>query len=77
MKGRMVGISKGTAQKNLSPIETGKLKIKIPPTNIMSQFEEIAINLLNMIVSNNEQSQTLTGLRDSLLPKLISGDIEL
>lgn len=76
MKGRMVGISKGTAQKNLSPIETGKLKIKIPPTNIMGQFEEIAINLLNMIVSNNEQSQTLTGLRDSLLPKLISGDIE-
>lgn len=77
MKGRMVGISKGTAQKNLSPIETGKLKIKIPPTNIMSQFEEIAIDLLNMIVSNNEQSQTLTNLRDSLLPKLISGEIEI
>ena len=77
MKGRMVGISKGTAQKNLSSIETGKLKIKIPPTNIMSQFEEIAINLLNMIVSNNEQSQTLTNLRDSLLPKLISGDIKV
>ena len=76
MKGRMVGISKGTAQKNLSPIETGKLKIKIPPTNIMGQFEEIAIDLLNMIVSNNEQIQTLTSLRDSLLPKLISGDIE-
>lgn len=77
MKGRMVGISKGTAQKNLSPIETGKLKIKIPPTNIMSQFEEIAIDLLNMIVSNNEQIQTLTSLRDSLLPKLISGDIKV
>ena len=77
MKGRMVGISKGTAQKNLSPIETGKLKIKIPPTNIMSQFEEIAIDLLNMIVSNNEQIQTLTNLRDSLLPKLISGDIKV
>ena len=77
MKGRMVGISKGTAQKNLSPIETGKLKIKIPPTNIMSQFEEIAIDLLNMIVSNNEQIQTLTSLRDSLLPKLISGEVEV
>ena len=77
MKGRMVGISKGTAQKNLSPIETGKLKIKIPPTNIMSQFEGIAIGLLNMIVSNNEQIQTLTSLRDLLLPKLISGEIEV
>ena len=77
MKGRMVGISKGTAQKNLSPIETGKLKIKIPPTNIMGQFEENAMDLLNMIVSNNEQIQALTSLRDSLLPKLISGDIEL
>lgn len=77
MKGRMVGISKGTAQKNLSPIETGKLKIKIPPTNIMSQFEGIAIGLLNMIVSNNEQIQTLTSLRDLLLKKLISGEIEV
>jgi len=76
MKDRMVGISKGTAQKNLSPIETGKLKIKIPPTNIMSQFEENAIELLNMIVSNNEQTQTLTSVRDMLLPKLISGEIE-
>jgi hypothetical protein len=77
MKDRMVGISKGTAQKNLSPIETGKLKIKIPPTNIMSQFEEIVIDLLNIIVSNNEQIQTLTSFRDSLLPKLISGEIEV
>ena len=77
MKDRMVGISKGTAQKNLSPVETGKLKMKIPPTNIMSQFEESAMNLLNMIVSNNEQIQTLTSLRDSLLPKLISGEIEI
>lgn len=77
MKGRMIGISKGTAQKNLSPIETGKLKIKIPPTNTMSQFEENAIELLNMIVSNNKQIQTFTSLRDSLLPKLISGEIEV
>ena len=77
MKDRMVGISKGTAQKNLSPIETGKLKIKIPPTNIMSQFEENAMDLLNVIVSNNEQTQNLISLRDSLLPKLISGEIEI
>lgn len=77
MKDRMVGISKGTAQKNLSPIETGKLKIKIPPTNIMSQFEESAMDLLNVIVSNNEQTQNLISLRDSLLPKLISGEIEI
>jgi restriction endonuclease, S subunit len=73
----MVGISKGTAQKNLSPVETGKLKMEIPPTNIMSQFEESAMNLLNMTVSNNEQIQNLTSLRDSLLPKLISGKIEI
>lgn len=77
MKDRMVGISKGTAQKNLSPIEAGKLKIKIPPTNIMSQFEESAMDLLNMIVSNNEQIQNLTSLRDTLLPKLISREIEV
>lgn len=77
MKDRMVGMSKGTAQKNLSPIETGKLKIKIPPTNIMSQFEESAMDLLNMIVSNNEQTQTLISLRGLLLPKLISGEIEV
>ena len=77
MKDRMVGMSKGTAQKNLSPIETGKLKIKIPPTNTMSQFEENAIELLNMIVSNNKQIQTLTSLRDLLLPKLISREIEV
>ena len=77
MKDRMVGISRGTAQKNLSPIETGKLKIKIPPADTISQFEENAMVLLSMIVSNNEQIQILTSLRDSLLPKLISGEINI
>lgn len=77
MKDRMIGISRGTAQMNLSPVETKKLKIKIPPSELLEDFDQVADTLLNKIVSNNEEIQTLSTLRDTLLPRLINGKVKV
>jgi type I restriction enzyme S subunit len=76
IKDILISISKGTAQLNLSPVETKSLKLKFPKIideNILVVFNEIFNNQVSCSNENNE----LTKLRDTLLPKLISGELEL
>ncbi|NCO10810.1 restriction endonuclease subunit S [Candidatus Saccharibacteria bacterium] len=76
MKEKMSGISRGTAQMNLSPIETKKLKIKTPPSHILVEFNQVAGKLVEKMVANNEEVLRLTELRDTMLPQLISGKVK-
>ena len=53
------------------------LSIRIPPTDLVFQFGIIAESLMKQIRANSEESKTLAFIRDALLPKLISGEIDL
>ena len=71
----LIQIAKGTAQLNLSPVETSDTKIVLPNQDILLQFGEIGQPLFDNIVSNCKEIITLSALRDTLLPKLIAGEI--
>lgn len=77
MKARMVGISRGTAQMNLSPVETGKLSIVIPSEEVLQKFGERYNGIIAALLNSIEESQRLAALRDTLLPKLMKGEIEV
>lgn len=49
----------------------------IPDNKLLKQFTEIINPIREKIISNNKQNQTLTQTRDTLLPKLMSGKIEI
>ena len=49
----------------------------LPPEPVVSAFEDIARPLFGRIVENERQAQTLATLRDTLLPRLISGQLRL
>ena len=76
MKAALETIARGTAQANLSPVET--LDIEIPfdiPT-----LQDIALcmkSFFEQIISNEMEIQKLAQLRDALLPKLMSGEIDV
>ena len=70
-------ISSGTAQQNLSPIQTGNTKIFIPDRKILNNFGDTVNPLFNKILENNIQIQALSKIRDSLLPRLMSGKIRV
>lgn len=55
----------------------GRYPIVIPTTKIGEMFGEITSSLQQRIAANHEQAQTLAQLRDTLLPKLISGQLRL
>ena len=54
-----------------------ELKILVPNENILIGFDELSSPLINKIFSNSKQARTLTQLRDTLLPRLISGQLRL
>ncbi len=49
----------------------------IPPAEIINDFEKEAMALRHRIDSNERESQQLAQLRDTLLPKLISGEVRI
>jgi type I restriction enzyme S subunit len=61
-------------QPNLSLGEIGSITFRLPPTNKLAECEKHLENLFEKKESNNIQICSLTKLRDTLLPKLMSGD---
>jgi len=53
------------------------LIIKIPPKPIMNNFKDIAECQFGKIKKNQIQICTLEKLRDTLLPKLMSGKVRV
>ncbi len=47
------------------------LMLPIPPINLLQKYEKIAKNIITAIINNNQSTQTLTALRDFLLPLLL------
>lgn len=52
-------------------------KIVIPPEDLRDQFGEIIEPLDKQVLLNEKESRTLTAIRDSLLPRLMSGKIRV
>jgi len=51
--------------------------VTVPPQDICYEFENIIKPLFEKIHVNNKESQTLADLRDTLLPKLMSGQVRV
>ena len=67
----------GTAQQNLSPIQTKEIEIIIADRRTLDQFGGVANKLVQKINDNLSQIQILSKLRDALLPKLIKGAVRV
>lgn len=52
-------------------------KVVVPPKSIIEKYEAIVGNLCSMMAQNTGENESLASLRDTLLPKLLSGEIEL
>ena len=64
-------------QANLSLTSLGDLKIILPSNDILNVFNGIIAPIWEEQLSINRQSNYLSQLRDTLLPKLLSGEITL
>ncbi|WRC29515.1 restriction endonuclease subunit S [Helicobacter pylori] len=52
------------------------LMLPIPPINLLQKYEKIAKNIITAIIKNMQSTQTLTVLRDFLLPLLLTQQVK-
>ncbi len=70
-------LANGAAQQNVSPIRIGQIQIVVPNEHIINAFEFKASKFVSTILKYHSQLRLLTETRDRLLPKLLSGEIEV
>jgi len=51
--------------------------LKIPDKDIIKKFESIVRPLYELIAKNRTENEKLASLRDTLLPKLMSGELSV
>ena len=71
------GMAIGSAQQNLSQVLILKIDVVIPSIELVKYFHSLVFPLFQKIVLNENQIQTLTKTRDSVLPKLMSGQLRI
>lgn len=78
MEGKIEQLGEGsTGQTELSRKILSEQLVILPPFDIAAQVEKTFKSFSEKQVSNRQQCSTLTNLRDTLLPKLISGELRL
>lgn len=67
----------GAAQQNISKAIVACYSVVRPDEAVLAAFNDTAASLFSKIRAGSEQAQTLATLRDTLQPRLISGQLRL
>lgn len=67
----------GTTFAEISKQNFRPIRVVLPPKELMGVFTEGVAPLYAQITANLQQSRTLATLRDTLLPKLLSGELSV
>jgi len=67
----------GAVQPKISQANLRLVQVVIPPQNELYTFNELVCPIFDKIRQNQEQNNTLSAMRDVLLPKLMSGEVDV
>lgn len=76
LKQELINMAVGSAQQNISQLLIKQIMV-LNCTGIIQKFHLEVEPLFEKIKTNQTQIRTLTALRDSLLPKLMSGEVRV
>ena len=67
----------GTTVLHLSREAVPSFQLPLPPKQIVNYFNGLSVPIFRRIANNISESETLTSIRDKLLPKLLSSEIRV
>lgn len=67
----------GSAQRNFGPMHLNKIDLVYPNKDIIIRFNNLMFPIIENIQNNKAENMKLAQLRDTLLPKLMNGEIDL
>ena len=76
-KTNIQSIVTGAVQAKVNQSNFKSIDIIIPPVEVMNEFNELIKPFFDAIRSNHDEIEKLQKLRDTLLPKLMSGEIDV
>lgn len=65
------------SHQRVKPDQISSTPVVVPATSVLAAFTEISQPIFKRVYENRQQVQTLVTLRDTLLPRLISGQLRL
>ena len=74
---RLAHVADGGAYPAVRPDVVSGVPVVLPDGQVLKAFHALAASLLAKVSENQKQAQTLATLRDTLLPRLISGQLRL
>ena len=77
MKSLLIGMSAGATRHAITKGHLESVDMLRPPSAVLAEFEKLTTPWFDQIDANHHQSRTLAALRDTLLPKLLSGELTL
>lgn len=75
--GEVVNRGQGSAQPNISASDIMSIPCVIPSKDAINDFNNTSQPLFDLIISNQRENQHLSELRNVLLPKLMSGELDV
>ena len=66
-----------TGQTELPRDRVKAMELPLPDEDTLSKFNELVIPMTSTVISNQEENASLSQLRDALLPKLMSGELDV
>lgn len=67
----------GAVQPKISQANLRSVQVVIPPEHNLREYNDLVEPLFSLFRANEEECKTFTALRDTLLPKLMSGEIDV
>ena len=71
------GIKGGSAQPKFNKTDFKNTSVLLPPEELLSRFHETVSPMFEAISQNQSENKRLSGLRDTLLPRLMSGELDI
>ena len=69
--------ARGSAQQNLSQDIISRFEIVVPEKSVGMRFNDLMTPIYEKMIDNLKQNSNLSKIRDTLLPKFISGEIDV
>lgn len=73
----LASMNAGSAVPSMTTDILNAMEIAIPSVSTLEKFETLVSPMYQTMQENNKQSTKLAELRDTLLPKLMSGEIDV
>ena len=73
----LASMNAGSAVPSMTTDILNAMGIAIPPASVLEEFESLVAPMYRAMQENDAQSKKIADLRDTLLPKLMSGEIDV